>query len=143
MKYRNIMSMLVLSFIIVSLCISCAQPQMKSYDMLVGSNYQNMQSRYREPINPQNIAMQIKQEKDIYSKEYLLDAVDVIGKCDKFLNTPKYEMFSVSSEINTAFKKLKINHAQYANSVLNKYLSEVITKISTICDNANYVDAQN
>lgn len=97
---------------------------------------------YREQIDPQNIAMEIKKEKETYSKEYLLDALDVIGKCDKFLNTPKYQMYSVSSEIKTSFQKLKINHDQYANSALNKYLSELTTKISTVCDNAKYVDEQ-
>lgn len=96
----------------------------------------------RSMIDPQKVSEQINQEKSSYNKEYMLGAIDVIGKCDTFLNTPKFQMHAVSSEIKTSYQKLKINFPQYSDSKLNFYLAETVSKISTVSDNAKYVDSQ-
>jgi hypothetical protein len=134
MKFQGNIFLVGLILVIVFFLFSCA-PSQTSY-------HQPVVQAPKSQIDPQNISTQIRQERDSYSKEYLLEAIDVIGKCEKFSNTTKYQMYSVGTEAKTAFKKFKINYPQYSNSNLNKYLTEVITKISTVCNNAKYVDSQ-
>ena len=131
MKFQENTILVGLILVIVFFLFSCA-PSQTSYNQPV---VQPPQSQ----IDPQNVSAQIRQEKDSYSKEYLLEAVDVVGKCDKFLNTPKYQMYTVAAEAKTAFQKLKINYPQYSNSNMNQYLSQIVTNISTICDNSKYI----
>ena len=70
------------------------------------SNYQvrnnNIPIRAAEVLTSQEVASQIEKEKPLYSKEYLLESVGVMGKCDMFINTPKYLIHSSAAEARTA-----------------------------------------
>ena len=135
MKFQKNTILVGLILVVVFFLFSCASSQ-TSYQ-------QPVRQAPISQIDPQNVSAQILKERDSFSKEYLIEVVDVVGKCDKFLNTPKYQMYSVAVEAKTAFQKLKIKYPQYSNSNLNQYLSEVVTKISTICDDSKYYDNEN
>jgi len=139
MKYNKIEIKKILTALTIVCLSACGTPSRSSQhqDRSVTS------APPREQINPQDIAGQIGKEKDSYSKNYSLDTLDIVGKCDKFQNVPKYQIYSTASEVRTLYRKLKINYPQYKDSVLNKYLSKLTTKITRVSDNAKYVDEQN
>ena len=93
-------------------------------------------------INSEVIAKEISNEKATYSQDYMLGAVEIVGQCDKFLNTPKYLVNSVASEVKVSYQKLKIKYPQYNDSALNKYLSQLTSKVARVSDNVRYVDEQ-
>jgi len=93
-------------------------------------------------INSQDIAKEISKDKSSYTQDYILGAVGVVGECEKFLNTPKYMVNSVASDVKVAYRTLKIKYPKYSGSVLNKYLSELTSKVTRISDNVKYVDQQ-
>ncbi|MDI6449390.1 hypothetical protein [Anaerobaca lacustris] len=96
-----------------------------------------------ETIDRQDIAVQIGSEKSSYSKSYMVDAIEVVGKCDAVLNSPKYLIFSAASEANTAYSKLRIRYSEFEDSALDGFLAKTVTKVGRLSDNVKYVDEQN
>jgi len=95
-----------------------------------------------ETIDRQDIASQIEGEKSSYTRSYLVDAVEVVGKCDAVLNSPKYLVFSAASEANTAYNKLRITHSEFDNSALDRFLATTVGKVNRLSDNIKYIDKQ-
>lgn len=85
-----------------------------------------------------DISMQIKESNPPQNKEYLKRVVDVIGKCDKLLHSPKMLAASVASEANSENQKLQIDYPQYKEIVLNKYLSTLVNLCVSIT-NSDYL----
>jgi len=120
---------------ILSIIASGPRPQQNQ-----GRNF--AQTQPAVAINSDGITQEITNEKATYSQNYMLGAVEIVGLCDKFLNTPKYLVNSVGSEIKVSYQKLKIKYPQYNGSALNKYLSQLTSKVARVGDNVRYVDEQ-
>ena len=85
-----------------------------------------------------DISMQIKESNPPQNKEYLKRIIDVIGKCDKLLHSPKMLAASVASEASSENQKLQIDYPQYKETILNKYLSELVNLCVSVT-NSDYL----
>lgn len=74
-----------------------------------------------------DISIQIKESKPPKDKEYLKGVINVVGKCDKFLQSPKMLAASVASEASSEYQKNQIDFPQYKEIILNKYLSLLVS----------------
>jgi len=66
----------------------------------------------------------------------------VFEKCEKFLNIRREEVPVAAADAEALFQKLEKEHSQFGGSFLNKYISQLMNKISKIRDNVDFVDVE-
>jgi len=81
-----------------------------------------------------DISIQIKESRPPKDKKYLKRVVDITGKCDKVLHSPRMLAASVASEANSEYQKLQIDFFQYKQTLLNKYLSLLVNYCGTLAN---------
>jgi len=85
-----------------------------------------------------DIAIQIKESNPPQNKEYLKRVIDVVGKCDKVLRSPKMLAASVASEASSDYQELEIDFPQYKEIILNRFLSTLVTLTVNIANAEDY-----
>jgi len=78
------------------------------------------------------LELRIRNEKDSYDKEFMKRVIDVIGRCDKVLNSPRMLSGSVASEAQTEYQKLKIDYPQIIDTSVNEGLLRLLDKVDRV-----------
>ena len=79
-----------------------------------------------------DLVSRIRNERDSFDKEFQKRVVDVIGRCDKVLNSPRMLSGSVASEAQTEYQKLRIDYPQFKDSSVNEGLLRLLDKVDRV-----------
>ena len=78
------------------------------------------------------ISTQVAGELSTYPREYVRGAVDVLGKCDEVLTTPRWLQATAVASANTANEQLKLDFPDQKSSVLARRLDQAIDELRRI-----------
>lgn len=73
-----------------------------------------------------DFASQIRDEVENYSTAYIKGVLEVIGKCDRVLNSPRMMASVAASEAQTELLKMRIEFPKYRNSAADRAMARAV-----------------
>ena len=115
---------------IASLCLlnGCVVPNNNSGYNQTSVNQQIQQDSEEIAEMRSNLAKELPS----YSSDYLKRVVQVLGACQKTMESPRFMMSSARSDASSQLDNLKLDFPQQRTSVANRELEVIIDKIGAI-----------
>lgn len=73
-----------------------------------------------------DIAFQIQQEVGSYSPEYIKRVLDVVGKCDRVISSPRMLAGSAASEARVELQKIRIDFQKYKGNATDRAMARLV-----------------
>lgn len=79
-----------------------------------------------------DFSLQIKDEKDSYDKEYVRGVIDILGKYEEVLSSPRMLAGIATSKAKTAWEQLRYAYPEYNSRVVDMCLALLFAKAAVL-----------